>query len=1102
MYHRHLTLIRILCGLSLLLGPFVLDAEAAKKDPDKNMPAKVYVPYDKLKEVFESEQQGVFLPYKDFQKLWQAAQGKPKDVSEAPFEYLVSTARFKGQISDELAEMTLELTVDILGEGWVDVPIGLGEVGVANVQFIEPAENKIKPLLRVVDGRYILTTKGKGRYVMALDFVRQLEVKPGLNVVAFKIPRAAVTTLELMIPEENLKVDVEPMLAATTSQVEAGQKKLTRLKAFLGSAGQVKLSWKPKTEAAAELEPVLICEQMQHINITEALVNYQIKLDYTIRRGGVDSFTVKLPGGFRVTDVSGANISKWDITTAGAEPIAQAVQVLEVKLFSPAKDKYTLTLGMEQFLQQDHARFTLAPVVTEQVLRRSGLIAITCSPRRLYNLKDIYNLARVDTGRLPSHLHNRPGLTAYRFITSDYAATLQIEKASPRINVTQSWMLGVDSDRLHLRGQLRYKVERTGIFELEMSFPEPWKIESLGPDHLVDDYQLKGEDSERLLHILLRRENIGEFVLNLSAVADRQLADEDVDFTLPLADAENLQLYQGNLILLMAEQLRAESKELRQFQAISLRQVQTWTSIGRLSPAMAFEFRAIDRAKAAGVTFKIAVKPPQVSAVVHRLVNIQPASIRQEALIQYRVRYAPVDTFYIKIAEQLVDRALEITGKNIKEKPRIEQLPPDQREEPKLPEPNEPKWAYYKVVLQSKVTGTYKITVRTRKAFQAGKVGQSSTVEVEPILAAGKLSDQNGYIAIAKADMLAIGEPKTQNLVSADPGSAADLPYDRHRRIAALAFKYNAPPFELSFPVVTQKEAAVFTTIVTAAIIEQVLGRDGTLNTHATYLLQTAKGDRIPIALPPGAQLTAVLLNNEEAAVEMSASADQRIVRLPPSAGQVSRFVLEVSYGLKKASVSNLGLAKLPQEIPVQQTLWRLWVPQDYYLLGHDRVFARLDPSGTREMLQTLRRKQPTQITFKLPSQGSSFDFVRQGAPEKLSVIVLSKETFSIIVWILIIAAGLVMLKFDGFKRVIIILAVALLCGLLYLYLPLLVQHAVEVGLYAAILVVLLWIGQWAFLRLPKIREALPAKVKSQEETAEKPSEKTEDKPQSKQDKE
>ena len=56
--------------------------------------------------------------------------------------------------------------------------------------------------------------------MLALDFVRQLETKPGLAVLNYRIPSAATTTLELLIPEENLKVDVEPMLAATTSQVK------------------------------------------------------------------------------------------------------------------------------------------------------------------------------------------------------------------------------------------------------------------------------------------------------------------------------------------------------------------------------------------------------------------------------------------------------------------------------------------------------------------------------------------------------------------------------------------------------------------------------------------------------------------------------------------------------------------------------------------------------------------------------------------------------------------------------------------------------------------------------------------------------------------
>jgi len=908
---RYFSIMLVVFGICLAPGSDAFAADREKGDKGA-MPAKVYVPYDKLKDVFEAEGQGVFLPYEDFQRLWRAAQGKPKDVSEAPFKYLISTSKFAGTVKDELAVMQMTLTIDILADGWVDVPIGLGEVGVSNTKFIEPKKNKTKPLLRVVDGQYVLTTKGKGRYVLAVDFVRQLETKPGLNILSYRIPSSAVTTLELLIPEENLKVDTESMLAATTSQVEKNGKKSTRLQAFLGAARQVRLSWKPKTQAAAELDPVMICEQFQHINISEALINYEIRLNYTIRRGGVDSFTVQLPGGFRVTDVSGANILKWDIE-AGDTSAQQSRQVLKVKLFSAAKDNYSLTVKMEQFLQEAEAEFALVPVVTEQVLRRSGLIGITCSQRRLYNLVDVTNLARVDTGRLPGNLQNQPGVTAYRFIAPDYSAMLRIETASPRISVNQKWMLGVDSDRMDLRGRINYKVERTGIFELDMDFPEPWKIESIKPENVVDDYELKGEGVSRRLHILLRQERTGDFALELSAYADRSDAEEEVDFRLPLADSNDLQLYDGQLILLLAEHLRAEVKELRQLQGISVDQAPAWTSMEQLSTKIAFEFRAIDREKPSGVTFKIAVKPPQVSAVVHHLVNIERGFIIREAIIQYRVRYAPVDTFYVKMPEEFAEGSFEISGKNIKEKPRIDALPSDQVVVSDDSEADETKWAYFKIVLQSKVTGSYRLRVWARRTFQAGEVGQTTTVNVIPVLAAGKLSDQNGYIAIAKAETLAIGEPEMKNLTSADPGSSQDLPYRSHRKVATLAFKYNAPPFTLSFPVVIQKEAAVFTTIVTGAVVEQVLGRDGTLNTHAMYLLQTAKGDRLSITFPAGAQLTAILLNGQEVATEMGVSPDERIVHLGQSAGLVSRFVLEVSYGLTGASASKLIAPKLSE---------------------------------------------------------------------------------------------------------------------------------------------------------------------------------------------
>jgi len=1084
---RCINVLAVLCGITLV--PVWATAAAQAQDREKP-PVKVYVPYKELTDVFEKEQQGVFLPYKEFQRLWRAAQGRPEAVLEAPFEYLISTARFSGSVKDEVAALRLELTLDVLADGWVQVPLGLSDVAVAEAKILDADSAKSVPLLRVENGQYAFVTKGRGRYVLALDFVRQLETQPGLAVLKYRIPAAAITTLELLIPQENLKVDVQPMLAATTSQVEVEGVKATRLQAFLGSATQINLSWKPRAQAAAELKPVIVCDQFDHIHIGEALITHQVTLNYTIHRGRVNAFSLQLPGQFRVSDLSGENIAKWDIE-APNEPTGR--QLLKVNLFSPAEGKYSLTVKMERFLQEAQERIPLSAVVTEQALRETGLIGITCSPRRSVRLDELRNLGRVDTGQLPGHLQNQPGLTAYRFISSDYGANMVVETTSPRITVNQRWMLGVDSDRLRLHGKIRYKVERTGIFELNMDFPEPWKIETVGPAELVDDYQLTGQGATRSLHVLLKKEMTGDFELTPVARAARAAPQEPVNFALPLPEAKDLQLAEGQLVLLLAEQLQAQAQQVNQLQAVALSTAEIWTTLSGLSPAMAFEYRAVDRQRSAGATFAISLKPAQVSATVHRLVNIQPGSIEQEAVIQYQVRYAPLDTFYLKMPAAMADAEVQISGANIKEKPRIDQLPADQLDQTADPNAGGVTWAYYKIVLQSPLTGSYNLVVRLRQPgvsrpqadFGASAAGGVATVKVEPILAAGRLSDQNGHIAIAKAQTLAIGEPVIENLIPADPGSPADLPYPSHRAVASLAFKYNAPPFALSLPVIVQKEAAVFTTIVSAAIIEQVLARDGMLNTHASFLLATSVGERLPVALPANAELTAVLLDGNETPVEKDAAGQGIIVRLPPSAGQISRFVLEISYGLKDASALHLTAPALAQEVPVQQTLWRLWIPEDYCLLWHDKVFSQIAdwrlaiaiPGGRRSQTENLPLGTPYgELAFKLPGQGRDFNFIRQGAPGQLSVMVAGKEGLSVVVWALIIVAGVLMLRLGGFQRVLVILVAALAAGVVHLFAPLLVDRILGVGVFAMILVLLLWLAQWAYTRFPQLRQSWAAR--------------------------
>ncbi len=1058
--HKHWAVYALILGLVCSLAP----AQQARE------PSKVYVPYEKLKGVFESEQQGVFLPYAQFRKLWAAAQGTPADVKGAPVRYLISTARFTGKVGQELASMRLELTVDILADDWVEVPIGLGEVAVAKVEFAD-GQAAPRPLLRVINGQYRLLTRGKGRHVLNVDFVRQLVTKPGLNVLSFRIPSSAISTLELLIPGENMKVDVKPMLAATTTQVTAEGKKATQLQAFLGSAESVELSWKPKTQAAADLEPVVIADQLQHIHVDEALVSYQVNLTYDIRRRGVDSFVVQLPGGFRVIAVEGVNISNWDIPK---RPGDKGPQSLQVKLFSPAKGPYSLVVKMEHFLKETDAEIPLSPIVTQQVLRRTGLIAITHSPRRSVELREPKSLARVDTARLPKDLRQRPGVTAYRFITADYAGTLAIATVTPRITVRQYWALGIRADRLELQGLLNYTVERAGVFELTMGLPEPWEVVSLGPNSLVDDFRLAGEGPDRKLKVLLRKELLGTFQLNLLARAPRSTIDQPVNFVLPQADRSGLKLYAGELILRVAEQLRVEVDRLDQFQSLPLSKATQWRRKGGLTPVMAFEFRSIDPARSAGASFKVAVKPTQISAVVHRLVNIQPGSIEQETVIRYQVRYAPVDTLYLKMPASLAETVVQIVGDpdsgkpRIKEKPRIDSLPKDQQESPAEGEPGAKiEWAYFKVVLQSPVIGDYQVKVTTRESFRSDLAGGSRKVTVAPILAAGSLTDQSGQIAIAKADTLAVIDPATKNLIPADPSSPEDLPYGPHRKIASLAFKYSAPPFELSFAVLTQKEAAVFTTMVTGAIIDQELAPDGMLRTRAIYLLKTARGDRLPITLPDDATPYAFLLNGKEEPMEEGASKGQLIVRLPPSAGQVATFVLEVGYSVRRTG-SALAVPKLPDDIPVQQTLWRVRLPEDDYVLGYDRHFSRVTPGQWRRAAGAMQQGQPVSVTVEPANGERVWHFVRLGTG-KLSIVLVDRKWFLLAVWVVVLGAGVAMLKLGWFHRVLVVLAVGVVGMFIALFAPLFIQR-VSRG-YAAgpagLVVLLLWLAHWLAVQVP-----------------------------------
>ena len=122
----------------LLAGSASVAAAAAdEKQPDKRPEASatsspppaadnalreqtIYIPYSKLRETFEREGRGVFLPYGQFEKLWQAAREKsgPTAPAAPPVPFLISEVENEATVGKDVVNVKAQVKIDLLAEGW------------------------------------------------------------------------------------------------------------------------------------------------------------------------------------------------------------------------------------------------------------------------------------------------------------------------------------------------------------------------------------------------------------------------------------------------------------------------------------------------------------------------------------------------------------------------------------------------------------------------------------------------------------------------------------------------------------------------------------------------------------------------------------------------------------------------------------------------------------------------------------------------------------------------------------------------------------------------------------------------------------------------
>ncbi|MBN2215778.1 MAG: hypothetical protein JW719_00240, partial [Pirellulales bacterium] len=614
---------------AVLFGAALLTLQAAAvrcQEPVASDPAAqpetfrertIYIPYEKLRKVFEARGRGVFLPYEEFQELWKAAREKrtPPGEEQPPVGAVISEVGSDGTVVGDVMQFTSRLKIELLRKGWHKVPLRLGDAAITRATLDgKPARIISDPR----QGYLLLVERGEKAaepIELELEFAKAIARSPGRNQVSVQVPQAPVSRWRITIPEPGVKVDIQPLLAASEvpesdkerSDEEAesdGTAGKTVVLAFVGAAPTVTIAWTPKTEGATGLTALATVQSQQQVWINEGVMRTQCRLVYTISRARLASLAIAVPADQKVINVFDANVRQWSVAKEDGR------QRIDVQLFEPAEGSQSVTVELEQFNDPAKTKTLAAPVVEAlDVGRQQGLVVVQVSPALRAETSARAGLLQVDAAELPPALASGKWDFAYRYSMVPFELKLAIEKVEPRITVDSLVVVDLAPDRLTQSVWAVYDIQRAGVFRLEWDVPEGYEIrEARGVSVAgsaaarVDDYQLT--DKKTRLVVNLASKAMGRtgllFRLEKSLQCPELLTPPErparLDVVVPRVAGDHIAEDRGRLMVRAPESLRVNPASPKGLRAVSFDEALKGmegtdsASSGQMRHAFAFAF--------------------------------------------------------------------------------------------------------------------------------------------------------------------------------------------------------------------------------------------------------------------------------------------------------------------------------------------------------------------------------------------------------------------------------------------------------------------------------------------------------------------------------
>lgn len=923
----------------------------------------IIIPFDANDPKGREKADRLLLPYEHYLNLMNQADLGAKSASvNTPVDFVISSAEYNLDLTlDEDISIQGKLAIELLTDDPVIVSLPLlgGALADAKVDG-KPAKLQFQS---IVNAKQKLTTTNSSIVQLHLDgrgtktFEFAVQIKPvrqgGWRLLSARLPVGMSRGLNLTTLNELTEVRLNSDSDRRSIEAKPGQK----IETVLSADGSLRLQWKPST-ATQTVEQSLTVQSEAVFDVREDGLRLTWKADLEFRGSERDVFTLNLPDGFLVEQVSGENIRAWDVSGA---------KRLNLTTLSPAKDKesFIIELSKRDFTIEDQAAQFDAPYLGVEgaalhqgvyMVRRSPIVELkttkTAAASRIdeNRVKRSLDMGRIDAKSSPLGIEM---FQVYQFITTPFQIGIQASVVPRKIKAETQSILRVGQTEADLEMRINVDVGRRALYMLSFEIPKDVQIRSLTAG-LNESWTKEEINNIQRVQLYFPTGVANDFSIIFKAeLANYSGADE---WSIPTIKINDTVKQSGFIVVQVDPALTVATDELQNCETVLLQQVEGWLNQSQRTAA-----RVVLRTDGSDYDALLRFTKIEPRVTVETVTNVRTTlfAIEETILLDFNIQKAGIRQIQFELP--IAMRKARINAKLVSESI-IEEVTDNANA------------VRVTLKLQDEVIDSFRVVIENDRPLSESR--QSVPI---PRVLTGVTEQRYATLQNTGRDEISVLPLEDFDLLNRQLNQFAKLKQKLAGGEVTMAYVAQS---EADWPVLQYetKKRDVFDTV--AARIEfskttMVVDSSGAYRALQSFQVNNRSEQYLEIELPSGAQLLTVLVEGQPIKpVAWPAAQNDRRLRIPLVKSQVGDldYPVQLKYAGRLGELASFNEIEFPVistlNINVQLSQLHLRLPNSHRWMNFGGTMTKVDDNGKlEESYLDYKSRQIQQLTEQIQSK-------------------------------------------------------------------------------------------------------------------------------------